>query len=196
MQCIIRPSLIPFSPFPYRSGIFFLKWASIWWDSRGLDKASIGDKRRSERLSLLHKQFCSVQTEGREHPTHIRTNAVIRTKGSHHRFQSAHLGNPPGKLNGKAKRKVIREGAFPGTAPIDTRTVQSAQSKLTGFPDSPQERVRWNWERRTSFSIRLTISIRNNRSNTSPTEWFSPTFACRGPFYSTVSTTDQDLTKK
>lgn len=75
----------------------------------------------------------------------------------------------PRESAGKAKWKCETEShksgeSFPAQLLLIGGTVQSAQSNLTGFPNSPQERVRWNWGRRSSFSIRLTISIRNNRS--------------------------------
>lgn len=137
------------------------------------------DKRRSERLSLLHKQFCSVQTEGREHPTQRRTNAVIRTKGSHHRFQSARLGNPPGRAKWKSETESHKRGeAFPENSFHWYEDGTKRTIKPRGISRIPHRRESDGIEREEPpFQFRLTISIRtlrNNRSNTSPTEWFSP----------------------
>lgn len=63
MKCIIRPSRSSLWDHLREMGVDLMGF-------RGFRQGIHGDKRRSERLSLLHKQFCSAQTEGREHPTH------------------------------------------------------------------------------------------------------------------------------
>lgn len=194
-------SPLPYIPFPYRCGTIFMKWASIWWDSRGLDKASIETKGGAKDFPSSTNSSCSVQTE-REGS--ILTQQKDQRRHPHKRQPSPFPIRAPGEssgkeLNGKAKRKVIREGRRHSrkTASIDTRTVQSAQSNLAGSPGFPTGESQMELREEPPFQFRLTISIRtrlrNNRSNTSPTEWFSPTacsihmLAPRGPFYYFVS---------